>query len=133
VPVTAPEENILLAHAADPAGEGGYKVKGLLGLYWSAPYLHDSSIAVGKDPETELGLPGTLLQGIRPDPVNSLRALIDRSLRGRLIDLYEGDPDLKAVKVTGTGHEYWVDEEGGFSAGEQEALILYLLTLPPPS
>jgi hypothetical protein len=133
VPVTAPEENILLAHAADSAGEGGYKVKGLLGLYWSAPYLHDSSIAVGKDPETELGLPGTLLQGIRPDPVNSLRALIDRNLRGRLIDLYEGDPDLKAVKVTGTGHEYWVDEEGGFSAGEQEALILYLLTLPPPS
>jgi hypothetical protein len=133
VPVTVPEEDILLAHAADPAESGGYKVKGLLGLYWSPPYLHDSSIAVGKDPESELGLPGTLLNRVRPDPVNSLRALIDRNLRNRLIRLYEMDQDLRDVKVTGKGHEFWVDKENGFSAEEQEALILYLLTLPPPS
>jgi hypothetical protein len=97
----------------------------------SPPYLHDSSIAVGKDIETELGLPGTLLNGIRPDPANSLSALIDRNLRSRLIRLYEMDQDLRDVKVTGRG--FWVDKEKGFSAEEQEALILYLLTLPPPS
>jgi hypothetical protein len=132
VPVTAPQEDILLAHAADPAGQGGYKVKGLLGLYWSPPYLHDSSIAVGTDPAIELGLPGTLLRRIRPDPVNSLRALLDRDLRQRLIDLYAEDEQLRAVKVTGTGHEFWVDAGSGFSSHEQQALILYLLTLPPP-
>lgn len=132
VPVTAPQEDILLAHAADPQGRGGYKVKGLLGLYWSPPYLHDGSIAVGPDPERELGLPGTLLRGVRPDPANSLRALVDRSLRQRIVQVYERDRGLREMKVTGRGHEFWVDEEAGFSRQEQEALILYLLTLPPP-
>jgi mono/diheme cytochrome c family protein len=132
VPVTAPWEDILLSHAADPAGQGGYKVKGLLGLYWSPPYLHDSSIAVGADLGEDLGLPGTLLRGVRPDPVNSLRALVDRGLRRQLLALYEEDAQLRAVKVTGTGHENWVDADSGFSSHEQQALILYLLTLPPP-
>ncbi|MBE0596789.1 MAG: cytochrome C oxidase Cbb3 [Desulfuromonadales bacterium] len=132
VTVNAPREEILLAHAADPTGQGGFKVKGLLGLYWSPPYLHDSSIAVGPDAGTDLGLPGTFARGVLPDPANSLAALLDRQLRRRLIRLYEEDWELQAAKVTGTGHEFWVDAQAGFSTREQQSLIHYLLTLPAP-
>jgi hypothetical protein len=36
----------------------------------------DGAVAVGLDVETQVGLPGTLLERVCPDPANSLRALV---------------------------------------------------------
>ncbi|MEX0685353.1 MAG: hypothetical protein WD267_01700 [Balneolales bacterium] len=109
--------------------DGGYKVKGLRGLYWTAPYLHDGGVAVGTNPETQLGLPGTLYLGNPADPVNSLRALLDSTLRGRVIEANRRMPGLAEVNVQGIGHEFWVDEERGFDEEDMDNLIHYLLHL----
>jgi hypothetical protein len=110
---------------------GGYKVPSLVGVYWSAPYLHDGGVAVGPDAQTHLGIPGTLHRGILPDPVNSLRALIDRTLRQRVIAANAAVPSLQAMHVQGTGHAFWVDAESGFPLADQEALIQYVFSLHP--
>lgn len=109
--------------------DGGYKVPSLIGLYWTAPYLHDGAIAVGSDLDNQLGLPGTLLRGIRPDPINSLKALFDHDLRSRVIVANQRVKDLQTVHVQGIGHEYWVDGSRGFSRDDQDALAHYLLTV----
>lgn len=111
---------------------GGYKVPSLVGLYWSAPYLHDGGVAVGKNADTELGLPGTVARNIAPDPYNSLRALVDRDLRTRVTAANARSSELPRMNVQGIGHNYWVDAQGGFTGAEQRALLLYLLTYQPP-
>jgi hypothetical protein len=118
-------EQIKLAFGSGTS-PGGYKVPSLLGLYWSAPYLHDGGVAVGPNLKTQLGIPGTLDKGILPDPVNSLFALVDKELREKVI---KANQPRKDVHVTGEGHEFWVDKSTGYSKNEQEALIKYLLTL----
>jgi hypothetical protein len=120
---------VRLSYAQDPEGQGGFKVKGLIGLWWTPPYLHDSSIAVGPDPSIHLGVPGTLLSRIAPDPLNSLRAMVDRDLRRRVIAVNQANPDMVLAKVKGIGHEHWVDAEAGYTAEEQDALLRYLLSL----
>ncbi|QIZ67600.1 electron transport protein [Geobacillus subterraneus] len=112
------------AHGDSP---GGYKVPSLIGLAWSAPYLHDGGVAVG--PNGELGLAGTVGKGIVPDARNSLRALIDRTWRQRVIAANTTDPALPTVHVTGEGHRYWIDRQAGFTKEEQEAVLDYLLSL----
>jgi hypothetical protein len=124
------QQQINLAWAHN-GSEGGYKVPALVGLYWSAPYLHDGGIAVGKDSESELGLPGTVEKNIAPHPANSLEALLDRELRSRVIAANEASPALRRMNVQGVGHNYWVDRQSGFTDEERRALILYLLTLEP--
>jgi len=109
--------------------QGGYKVPSLLGLYWSAPYLHDGGVAVGANPKTQLGMAGTLNKGSFPDPFNSLRALVDKNLRNQIIKANKSSEALMKANVTGEGHDYWVDASTGFSVKEQDALIKYLLTL----
>lgn len=111
---------------------GGYKVPALVGLYWTAPYLHDGGVAVGKNEHTDLGLPGTVARNVMPDPYNSLLALIDRTLRARVVAANEASPELQRMSVQGVGHEYWADEPAGFNKEQQRALILYLLTYEPP-
>ncbi|MGG1878742.1 electron transport protein [Paenibacillus cisolokensis] len=107
---------------------GGYKVKGLIGLRWSAPYLHDGGVAVG--PElTQVGVSATLMKGISPDPYNSLKAMVDRNLRELVVKANREDQRLKDTSVTGQGHEYWVDETTGYTKEQQDALIQYLLNL----
>ncbi|WP_096200636.1 electron transport protein [Bacillus sp. FJAT-45350] len=123
------EEQKQLIFAQDPDKAGGYKTKGLIGLAWSAPYLHDGGVAVGPNIETDLGIPNTLDKAINPDPYNSLRALLDKDLRQKVIAANEQAPHLKEVHVQGIGHEYWVDETTGFTQEEQDALIEYLLSL----
>jgi len=108
---------------------GGYKVSSLVGVYWSAPYLHDGGVAVGADAQTQLGIPGTLHRGILPDPVQSLRALLDRALRQRVVAANATAPGLQAMHVQGIGHAFWVDAEAGFTSEDQEALIQYVFTL----
>lgn len=110
----------------------GYKVPSLIGVYWSPPSLHDGSIAVGPHSRTQLGLPGTLYQGILPDPGNSLRALMDRPLRQQVVAANATMPSLQAVHVQGVGHEFWVDAEAGFTPEDQEALLQYVFTRRPP-
>jgi hypothetical protein len=122
-----PEQvKLALAHGDS---SGGYKVKGLVGLYWTAPYLHDGGVAVGKDSKTQLGMAGTLIKGIVPDPENSLRALIDKDLRQKVIQANKASKALQEVHVQGIGHEYWVDSSTGYSQAEQDALVQYLLSL----
>ena len=122
-------EQVALALAAE-GSPGGYAVPGLLGLYWSPPYLHDGGAAVGADPTLQLGMPGTLLAGIMPDARNSLRALVDRDLRERVVAANHASAALRRFNVEGVGHEFWVDAAAGFSAAEQDALLGYLLALP---
>ena len=121
------EEQRNLAYAIGT--NGGYKVKGLIGLETSAPYLHDGGVAVGENVEKELGIPGTLMKGKLPDPYNSLKALIDQELRQKVIQANLTKPDLKDMHIEGVGHEFWVDRTTGFTEKDQKALIEYLLTL----
>jgi hypothetical protein len=142
VPVEiASQENRDLAFAVNnPAG--GYKVQNLIGLYLSAPYLHDGGVAASADAlqlETDgsytvaepaqMGLAGTLLQNIAPEPAASLRALVDRSLRQAAITSNRANPDLQITHVDGSGHEYWVDREAGFTPQQQTDLIQFLLSI----
>jgi len=107
---------------------GGYKVKGLIGLRWSAPYLHDGGVAVG--PElSQVGVSETLMKGIKPDPYNSLKAMVDRRLRQQVIDANRKDSRLRDTHITGQGHEFWVDDGTGFTKEQQDALVQYLLSL----
>jgi len=121
-------EQIELAYARG-GSPGGYKVPSLIGLYWTAPFLHDGGVAVGADLENEIGVPGTLLSGKIPDPTNSLKALVDKELRNQVIKVNKNSSDLQKVHVTGEGHEFWVDRSTGFSKKEQNQLIQYLLSL----
>ncbi|KJH72405.1 di-heme oxidoredictase family protein [Aliterella atlantica] len=120
---------------------GGYKVPSLIGLHVTAPYLHDGGVAAGVDALTEgdneyqlgdrtqLGMAGTLMQNILPDPSNSLRVLLDRRLREKAIAANKANPNLQKSNVDGSGHNYWVDRRAGYSKQEQTDLIQYLLSL----
>ena len=112
---------------------GGYKVPSLVGLSYNAPYLHDGGVSVGPDESAQAGVPATGLAFVPPDPFNSLRAMVDRDLRRRVTDANRAHPQTKAMHVEGTGHAFWVDAGAGFSADEQRALLLYLLTYRPPT
>ncbi|MDZ7950111.1 hypothetical protein [Nostoc sp. DedQUE09] len=122
---------------------GGYKVTSLIGLYLTAPYLHDGGVAasasalkqaeqnghfVVANPE-QLGMAGTLMQNILPDPEASLRVLVDRNLRETMVAVNQANPDLQKSNVDGRGHAYWVDAEAGFTTQEQTDLIQFLLSL----
>lgn len=127
IPVSSEQrERLRLSWAHGTAG--GYKVKGLVGLEWSAPYLHDGGVALGPA-EGQWGIPGTWGRGVAPDARSSLRALIDRALRARVVAANAGSSVLAALHITGQGHPYWVDLESGFAPGDQEALLDYLLSL----
>ncbi len=113
----------------------------MIGLNVSAPYLHDGGVAAG--PETlkqdkegysvanpgQLGMAGTLLQGIQPDPSASLRVLLDRRLRSPAIAANRANWDLQRANVDGSGHNYWVDKRSGFTTQDQTDLIQFLLSL----
>ncbi|MEC4813885.1 MAG: di-heme oxidoredictase family protein [Scytonema sp. PMC 1069.18] len=136
-----PKEDIELAYAlSDPMG--GYKVQHLIGLYLSAPYLHDGGVAAGPEafqqdangnfiianPE-QLGMVGTLMQGIAPSPEASLRSLLDRNLRDAVVAANRENPDLQQSNVDGSGHAYWVDQQAGFTTQDQSDLIQFLLSI----
>lgn len=123
-------EQLKLAWGHSP-GKGGYKVPSLLGLYWSAPYLHDGGVAVGKDKAKQIGVSATVQKGIDPDPFNSMRALVDRRLRERVVEANRKARDI-TPHVTGEGHSYWVDGDAGFTEAEQDALISYLFSIRDP-
>ncbi|HEY9901039.1 MAG TPA: hypothetical protein V6D43_01195 [Candidatus Sericytochromatia bacterium] len=120
---------------------GGYKVPSLIGLHVTAPYLHDGGVAASSEalkrddkgftvanPE-QLGMAGTLLNGIKPDPSASLRVLIDRKLRKPTVAANRANPDLQRSNIDGSGHAYWVDTKAGYTVQDQTDLIQFLLSL----
>ncbi len=133
--------NLLLPPGLDNPN-GGYKVTGLLGTYFKAPYLHDGSVAstaeairvlpdgsyVVDDPGG-IGIPGTSMAGRTIDAGNSLRVLLDRDLRRILMDNNAADPSLVTVGVEGGGHEFYVDPASGNTYQQQTDLIAFLLAL----
>ena len=126
VPVPDPEQ--IKRSYAHGNSKGGYKIPSLKGLYWRAPYLHDSGVAIGPNPTKDIGVTGTLLKQIPADPANSLRALLDRGWRQKVMDANRQSASLKKLNIEGKGHSYWVDQASGFRPEEQEALIQYLLS-----
>ncbi len=127
VPVSGFPEDRFNAWAHGPS-KGGYKVPSLVGLALSAPYLHDGGVAVGAD-LSAVGVRATRGAGVAADPVNSLRALVDRTLRDQVIAANRADPSLAAMNIRGQGHAFWVDAPAGYSDDEQTALIDFLLSL----
>ena len=127
--LSAEQEKQLKRSWGHNGSEGAYKVPSLLGLYWSAPYLHDGGVAVGQKLNEEIGITATLYNGKKADPKNSLLALIDSELRQKVIQENAKNQKLKTAHVSGEGHEYWVDHTTGFTKEEQKALIMYLLTV----
>ncbi|WNZ27186.1 hypothetical protein HJG54_30225 [Leptolyngbya sp. NK1-12] len=135
-----PEQSLRLAFAMDNAG--GYKVQNLIGLYLSAPYLHDGGVAASREalqpdanghysvakPEA-MGMAGTLMQQIPADPEASLRVLLDRDLRAAAVAANRAHSDLQATHVDGSGHEYWVDQQAGYTPQEQTDLVQFLLSI----
>ncbi|MCC5622564.1 di-heme oxidoredictase family protein, partial [Nostoc sp. CHAB 5715] len=121
--------------------KGGYKTTSLRGLYLSAPYLHDGGAAVRAGSlkvdsngitvvnKTGLGLSGTLSLGIPADPVSSLRALVDRDLRAKVVKANKANPALVRSNLDGTGHYFYVDRQAGFNSNQQTDLINFLLAL----
>jgi hypothetical protein len=123
------EKQIELAFAKGKSS-GGYKTPSLIGLFWSAPYLHDGGVSVGPRKD-QLGMPGTLMKGIIPDPENSLRALVDSEFRAKVVKANHSSKNMRDVRIKGIGHEFWVDKTTGFTKKDQDALIHYLLTYYP--
>lgn len=134
-----PEADQKLAFAVNSAG--GYKVPSLIGLYVTAPYLHDGGVAAGPEAlkldkkgysvanRDQLGTVGTSLRTIQPDPSASLRVLLDRRLRRKAIAANRANSDLQKSNVDGSGHNYWVDQRAGFTTQDQTDLIQFLLSL----
>jgi hypothetical protein len=139
-PPILPVRTFKLAYAIGNAG--GYKVQSLIGLYLTAPYLHDGGVAASREalqpaadgyyevanPE-QMGMAGTLMQQIPSDPEASLRVLLDRKLRAVAIATNRANPDLQSTHVDGSGHEYWVDQQANFTPQEQTDLVQFLLSL----
>lgn len=139
-----PTEGISSSPTTLPNGllpDGGYKTTSLLGLYLSAPYLHDGGVAVrpgslqvDKDGITVvdpsgLGLAGTLSKGKPAGSGSSLRALLDRQLRKQVVAANQASPALVRSNLDGTGHNFYVDKAAGFTFSQQTDLINFLLSL----
>ncbi|ACK68623.1 conserved hypothetical protein [Gloeothece citriformis PCC 7424] len=162
--IDVPTEGISESPTTLPKGllpNGGYNTPSLIGLYLTAPYLHDGGVAVGKDalkinndgsyaivdpattnPPNQWGLTGTLARfdetpngqldiskRILPDSANSLRALLDRQLRGWVIQANEANLGLRISNLDGRGHNFYVDPSTGFSYSQQSDLVNFLLAL----
>ncbi|HEV7439609.1 MAG TPA: cytochrome C oxidase Cbb3, partial [Methylobacterium sp.] len=69
---------------------------------------------------------------VQADPAESLRALVDRDLRARVVAANRALPRAVRARVTGEGHAYWADAGAGFTPDEQGALVRYLLSLDAP-
>jgi hypothetical protein len=140
-PAPGTVSNLTLPPGLDtPAG--GYKIIGLIGTYFKAPYLHDASIAVGPEAlrlfpdggweiadHNFLGVPQTTLLGRPVSAANSLRALFDRDLRARVIANNRAEKKIARVNVDGAGHEFYIDPAAGFTYRQQTDLINFILAL----
>jgi hypothetical protein len=137
-----------LVYGLEPSG--GYKTPTLRGLWSSAPYLHDAGAAIapgalvagpkGWFVPAEIvggapygfGLPYTLVQALPADPANSMRALLDRTLRAEVVAVNHGynGGSLTQINLEGVGHNFYVDAQTGWaSPQDQTDLVNFLLAL----
>lgn len=140
-----PTEGISDSPTTLPKGllpNGGYKTLPLRGIYVSAPYLHDGGVAVGEGALAfnadgsftvanpgKLGLTPTLSKGKLPDAASSLRALVDRQLRSQVVAANRANPALVRSNLEGSGHDFYVDAEAGFTPQDQQDLVNFLMAL----
>ena len=73
--------------------------------------------------------PVTLRRALLRHHVHHLRVLLDRDLRTAAVTANRADPDLQASHADGSGHEYWVDAQAGFTTPQQTDLIEFLLSI----
>lgn len=104
ITLTESERRQIALSWAQGGAPGGYKVKGLVGLAWTAPFLHDGGAATLDD-------------------------LLDRDLRRRAVAAHQASATARASHITGFGHTFFVDAAAGFSPEDRPALIAYLLSL----
>jgi hypothetical protein len=55
--------------------------------------------------------------------------LVDRTLRQAAIRQNRANPDLQRTHIDGSGHNYWVNKDRGFTVQDQTDLIQFLLSL----
>jgi hypothetical protein len=143
--IDVPTEGISETPTSFPIGllpDGGYKTLSLRGLSFSPPYLHDGGVAVGEgalqvlnDGSFEvvndrlLGISPTLSKGILPDAASSLRALVDRNLRAKVVAANRADPALVNSNLEGIGHDFYVDTQAGFTPQDQTDLVNFMMAL----
>jgi hypothetical protein len=118
------ESLLPVAACASRSSCGAGICAGGLSKIWPLP-----RVAVGPESDSQIGVPGTILRGIAPDPTNSLRALIDQPLRQQVIEANHNAEDLLQAHVQGIGHEFWIDDAHGFSRTDQDAVIHYLFSI----
>lgn len=123
--LTDEQKKSLMLSWAFGNSKGGYKTPSLYAVYYTAPYLHDGGVAVGA--RQEMGVPNTLMKGIKADPFNSLQALVDSNIRKKVMEENRSSSYTSGAHVTGEGHQFWVDSTTGFTEEQQKALIYYLL------
>jgi hypothetical protein len=143
--ISVPTAGIADSPATLPKGvlpNGGYRTTPLRGLYLSAPYLHDGGVAVRAGAlriapngtaqvvnARGLGLTATLSRGIPADAASSLRALVDRGLRARVVAANRANPALVTSNLDGSGHNFYVDRQAGFTGAQQTDLVNFLMAL----
>lgn len=93
------------------------------------PEYPKGSLFMQNGDPNQIGMVGTLMQGIKPDAAASLRMLLDRDLREPMIAANRANSDLQRSNVDGSGHAYWVDAASGFTAQDQSDLVQFLLSL----
>ena len=70
-----------------------------------------------------------MFAGVRPDPANSLHAMLDRGLRARVVVANRAAELDEAAHASGAGHAQWVDAAAGLTAEDQSALVAFLMSL----
>ncbi|WP_242038100.1 hypothetical protein [Tolypothrix sp. FACHB-123] len=50
-------------------------------------------------------------------------------MRQAVVTANQNNSDLQRSNVDGSGHEYWVDEQAGYSTQNQTDLIKFLLSI----
>lgn len=92
---------------------------------WYVPAEVEDGTPVG------FGLPFTLVQALPADPANSLRALLDCTLRAEVVAVNHAynNGSLLLINLKGVGHDFYVDEASGATPEQRTDLINFLLAL----
>lgn len=58
-----------------------------------------------------------------------MRSLIDRNLRRQVVMANRANSNLQKSNVDGSGHNYWVDKQAGYTIQDKNDLIEFMLSL----
>lgn len=126
----------------------GYKTQAKRFLFATAPYLHDGGVVAARSkpngPIDIFGVVDTLFSGIEPEPRASLAALLDPTLKAKVMAANHSKPipfsrtgkTPADIAITGQGHNFFVaegfprpDGKGNFKQKDLDDLISFLLAL----